>query len=690
MAERRHDRGPRQLRPDGGGAGRCGRLVAAVASGRFQSAAWLSVARGLFVLVAGLFSLCAITLAAAILGNAFDVAYVAEYSERALPIGYKLAAFWAGQAGSLLLWGWMIAVLGLAAVIGLRRRGLAEQVGTIAVLAVIAGFFAGLMLLLPDANPFSPTTLVDPVTQEAVVSVPADGQGLNPQLQNPAMVAHPPLLFLGYTGFAIVFALMIGGLLGGRLDSDWLRHVRRWALGSWALLGLGILLGAWWAYVELGWGGYWAWDPVENASLWPWLTGTALLHTMIVQRHRGTFKGLTAGLIALTFVLCLFGTYLTRSGASQLHSFGQSEIGSVLLIFLIAVGVAGAVLMVMRREALRGGPRAVVWGGREWIFFAVAALLVMAMLVTAIGTVFPLVAAAGGARVVVEQEFYNRYVLEWLMLPLLALMAFGPLAAFGRRSPAAVYGMLALAGAGGLAAVALAAALGLRSAVALVATAIGAGAVTVMAADWVQRLSAGGGTSPAEQESRVRWWLGAGGGRLGAQLAHLGMLAVMFGVVGSGLFSTEQMVALSENKPVPVGRYTLTLKGVEDIRAVNYVAEEAAIEVSTPDGPAATLRPQRRQYDKSPDMVSAEIAIDSGWREDLYVAMAGTDETDGSVFVKVLTKPLLAWIWIGGLVLTLGGLMPRLLAAGWRTRTATNDDCMETQKLAALGAGRKA
>jgi cytochrome c-type biogenesis protein CcmF len=662
-----------------------GALVAAVASGRFQSDAWLNAARGLVVLIAGLFSLCAVALAAAILGNAFDLAYVAEYSEKALPIGYKLAAFWAGQSGSLLLWGWMIAALGLVAVMGLRRRSLMEQAGAIASLAVIAGFFAGLMLLVPDANPFSPTALVDPQTGETVLITPPDGQGLNPQLQNPAMVAHPPLLFLGYTGYAITFALMIGGLLAGQLDGEWLKRLRRWALGSWVLLGLGILLGAWWAYVELGWGGYWAWDPVENASLLPWLTGTALLHTMIVQRHRGTFKGLSVGLVALTFVLCLLGTYLTRSGAAQsVHSFGHSEIGDVLLTFLIATGAAGAILMVVRRDALASGPRAVAWGGREWAFFAVAAILVMAMLVTAAGTLFPIVAATGGARVAVEQEFYNHYVLEWLGLPLLALMAFGPLVAFGKRTPEAIHRMLTLAGVVSLLAVTLAAILGLRGAVPLAATAIGAGAVIIVAADWAQLLMAGEGSS------RVRRWLGPNGGRLGAHLAHLGILVVMFGVVGSGCFSTEQVVPLPDNQPVAVGRFTLTLMGIKDVRAVNYVAEEAVIEVSTSEGQTTTLRPQLRHYAKSPNMVNSEIAIDSGWREDLYVAMAGPDETDGDLFVKVLTKPLLAWIWIGGLILTLGGLVPRLLAAGWRTRAATNEEGLEVQGFTALRAGRKA
>ena len=292
-------------------------LVAAAAGGRLQKPAWIGRARVLLAIGAGLLSLCAAALVAAILGDEFNLDYVAEYSERALPVAYKLAAFWAGQAGSLLLWGWMIAVLGLVAAVGVRKWDAAGQAGVCGTVALVVAFFTAMMLFVPEANPFSPLLAQDPATHEMVPFTPADGKGMNPMLQNPAMMAHPPMLFLGYSGFTVALALAVGGLLTGRLGNAWLAVVRRWVLASWVLLGMGILLGSWWAYVELGWGGYWAWDPVENASLLPWFTGTALLHTMVVQRSRGLFKALNAGLIALTFLLCVFGTYLTRSGVIQ-------------------------------------------------------------------------------------------------------------------------------------------------------------------------------------------------------------------------------------------------------------------------------------------------------------------------------------------------------------------------------------
>ena len=609
-----------------------GALVAAIAAARFRSAAWIARARSLLVLVVAALTVCAAALASAILGDSFDLASVVRYSERALPVGYKLAAFWAGQAGSMLLWAWMIAAVGLAAVVALRKRDLAEQAGAAAAVAAIAGFFAALMLLVSDANPFSPMMAVDPATQEAFLYVPPDGDGLNPMLQDPAMMAHPPILFLGYAGFAAAFALLIGGLAAGRLDGDWLRRIRRWVLGSWVLLTAGILLGSWWAYVELGWGGYWAWDPVENASLLPWLTATALLHTMVVQRSRGIFRGLTAGLIALTFLLCIFGTYLTRSGVIQsVHSFGKSQVGSVLLTFLVAATAASVVLMVARRKALVAEKAAPQWGVRETVFFAVASIMVLMMLVTAAGTLCPLFAGTDGARVAVEQSFYNRYVLELLGLPLLALVLFSPFAPYG-----------------------------------------GTGKVIPSRGD-------------------LRRWLGPGGARLGAQVSHLGVIAIAVGVAGSGLFGTEQVVRLAEGQSASVGRYTVTLQGLEDIRGGNYGATEAAVAVAWPGGQTEVLRPQQRRYNKSRDMVNHEIALASSLREDLYVALAGGDEKGETVYLKVMVKPLLIWIWIGGITLALGGLVPRLIAALWgaAARAPAEERRCVSGKVAALGAGRQ-
>ncbi|MHC4383017.1 MAG: cytochrome c maturation protein CcmE domain-containing protein, partial [Planctomycetota bacterium] len=277
-------------------------VLASVASVRFRSPGLLRSARWLLALVPIMLTATTAALIAALINSDFRFEYVAGYTERALPFGYKLAALWAGQEGSLLLWAWLLAILCMIAAVGWKRLVGTEHAVAVAAMALVCGFFA--VLLLFAANPFQPIGGV----------APPDGRGLNPMLQDPAMIIHPPLLFMGYAGFTVPFALTIGVLVAGRRDNRWIALIRRWLLVSWLFLGAGIVLGAWWAYVELGWGGYWAWDPVENASLLPWLTSTALLHSIMVRQHRGMFKRWNVSLMFLTFILCIFGTYLTRSG----------------------------------------------------------------------------------------------------------------------------------------------------------------------------------------------------------------------------------------------------------------------------------------------------------------------------------------------------------------------------------------
>src|SRR5688572_2625577 len=287
--------------------------LAAVAAARFQSESLMKAARGLMGIYLVLIAAASAALVIAFLNNDFRIQYVASYSERALPFGYKLAAFWAGQAGSLLLWALMLAGFSFLYVVTRKHESYSEAAGAIVTLAVINVFFVSLMLFAErPATETAPATHANPFSLAEVV--PADGRGLNPMLQDPGMIAHPPALFLGYAGFAVPFAMLIGALVAGRKDNDWIAATRRWIVASWLFLGIGIILGAQWAYVELGWGGYWAWDPVENASLLPWLTATALLHSIMVQQSRGMLKAWNAVLIALTFILCIFGTYITRSG----------------------------------------------------------------------------------------------------------------------------------------------------------------------------------------------------------------------------------------------------------------------------------------------------------------------------------------------------------------------------------------
>jgi cytochrome c-type biogenesis protein CcmF len=377
-----------------------GGVLAATSAARFRSEAWLRAARWSVVALAALLTVTSAMLVVALLRSDFRYEYVAGYTERALPVGYKLAAFWAGQEGSLLLWAWLLGVMAVFAVRSMRRLEPPEQAVTLGTLAMVIGFFASLILFAAD--PF----------KMFAGAAPPDGRGLNPMLQDPGMIIHPPLLFLGYAGCTIPFAFLCGVLVSGREDNRWIAPVRRWLLVAWLFLTAGIVLGAWWAYIELGWGGYWAWDPVENASLLPWLTTTAVVHSITAQQRRGMFKVWNAVLIALSFILCIFGTYITRSGVIQsVHSFAPSLIGTFFLAFLLLTTVGSTALIVWRRKALRSEHELEGLISREGAFLLGNVLLLIMMLTTLVGTMFPLISSVFMPEpVTVQPAFYNKIV----------------------------------------------------------------------------------------------------------------------------------------------------------------------------------------------------------------------------------------------------------------------------------------
>jgi len=624
-------------------------LLLSLASIQRQSPQFLSYARRGMLLFAGLITTASAMLMIATINTDFRLDYVTHYTERALPLGYKLAAFWAGQEGSLLLWAWLLAVLSVIAVF-LHRAEAKEKAFTLAALAVVCSFFAALILFA--ANPFKLAEVVA-----------ADGHGLNPMLQDPGMIAHPPMLFLGYAGFTIPFALMVGALLSGRKDHDWLKAVRWWSVASWLFLSVGILLGAQWAYVELGWGGYWAWDPVENASLLPWLTGTALLHTVMVQQQRGMLKGLNAALIAVTFILCIFGTYLTRSGVVQsVHSFGESLIGTFFLIFLAITVLASVGLIFARRRDLQPEQKMETVIGREGAFLATGWLLIVVTVITLIGTIFPLISGIFMQQgISVSQSFYNTTVGPVSLL-LAALMATGPLLRYGKNVTSSLVRNLT---APVIVAIAVTGWLwirGIHNGWALVAGFIAAAAVVVITVDFVRSAWI---RAAAHHENLFVGALRLVDGnhrRYGGQVTHVGVLMLIIGVVGSSQFSVKENFELKAGQSAVIGGYTLTLQKLEEVRRENYSAVQALVNFESSDGIAGTLIPQRRFYDKSEES-SASVAITSTWREDLYVTLAGWEQEGGRATVQAIVNPLVSWIWIGGIVLTAGGmicLIPRI------------------------------
>jgi len=627
-----------------------GAFVGALAAGKFESPQLLRLTRRLIGGVAALLTAASGALIAALLNNEFSNAYVASYTERALPFGYKLAAFWAGQEGSLLLWAWLLAVMAVIFAIVRRRDTGLFAAGALAPVAAILLFFS--MLMLFAANPFRPAEVV-----------PADGHGLNPMLQDPAMIAHPPMLFLGYAGYAFPFALMIGALVAGRKDNDWLAALRPWAIVSWLFLSIGILLGAQWAYVELGWGGYWAWDPVENASLLPWLTGTALLHSIMVQQHRGMFRKWNAFLIAVTFVLCVFGSYLTRSGVIQsVHAFGQSIIGTFFLAFLAVLAIVSAAVIAWRWPLLKPDRGLEGLVGREGFFLATNVLLLGMTLITLIGTIFPII-----SRVIASQEvtvgppFYNKVVAP-LGLLLVGLMAVGPLLSYGADAAKKLAKSIVIpAILAGLVVTGLWVWQGVHNGWALLAGAIatlGIAAVLIDLFKGLRRRVSETGEKPAVALVKL---IDSTHRRYGGQTVHIGILMIALGVIGSSLFAVSDTPQLRPGESATVGGQKITFVKLDEKRFANYTAVEAEVILTTPAGKTSTLRPQRRFYDKS-EQPNSEVAIESQLRRDVYVNLAGWEGGGAVTAIQVIVNPLVSLLWTGGLVLSIGGvfcLLPR-------------------------------
>ncbi len=646
-------------------------LLACLAAARLDGRVCLLWARRGMVAIAAMLTISCAALLAALVSSDMRFAYVANETSHSLPTAYKIAAFWSGQEGSLLLWGWLVALMGAAATLGRRRLGAPGEAATIGTLAAVCGFFVALLVLA--ANPFRLTPGV----------IPSDGRGLNPMLQNPAMVAHPPLLFLGYAGFTVPFAIMLGGLVGRRSCAAWAAEMRRWALTAWLFLGSGIVVGAWWAYVELGWGGYWAWDPVENASLLPWLTGTALLHSStIVTQQRGMFKGWTAALTAATFVLCIVGTYLTRSGViDSVHAFGRSAVGAYFLAFLGVLVTVSLGVLVARRDLLRPRTRIENMLGREGMFLVAIVLLAAMAVATLIGTVFPLISGLFLSHpLTVGKGFYNTLVVPMGVVTV-AVMALAPLLIYGRAAAGALGRGLIVPLA--IAALVLAAglALGLHNPMAMACLAVAVVGVSAMALSLAREVRSQGaqaGFGPILGTLRL---IDANHRRYGGQLAHLGVLILVLGVAGSSLFSVNKTFTMHPGDSVRVGRYSLRLDQVRQVPADNYAAVEASLTLAAPDGYATTLTPQRRFYANAEDAAN-EVAIRTTWREDLYVVLAGWQDQGRTTAIQVFINPLTSWIWIGAILTAaaavfclLPRLMPRVRTGDATTPTSARSRC---------------
>ncbi|MFK8258012.1 heme lyase CcmF/NrfE family subunit [Erwinia sp. AnSW2-5] len=599
---------------------------------------------GLFACIAGAF----LILVHAFVVNDFSVAYVATNSNTLLPVYYRIAATWGAHEGSLLLWvlllsGWTLAVALLS------RAMPADAIAR--VLAVMGMINLGFLLFITlTSNPFT-RTLPD---------FPIEGSDLNPMLQDIGLIFHPPLLYMGYVGFSVAFAFAIASLMAGRLDTAWARWSRPWTTAAWVFLTIGIVLGSAWAYYELGWGGWWFWDPVENASFMPWLAGTALIHSLAVTEKRGTFKAWTVLLAITAFSLSLLGTFLVRSGVLvSVHSFASDPArGMFILAFLIIVIGGSLLLYAIKGGKVRSRVQNEAWS-RESFLLGNNVLLIAAMLVVLLGTLLPLIhKQLGLGTISIGEPFFNT-LFTWLMAPLALLMGIGPLVRWRRDEPQKLWKRLGLA---------LVATLLLSIVVPwLMQDRIEAMTVVgLLMAVWViiltlmelhERATHRHAFFPGLRHlSRSHW---------GMVLGHVGVAVTVIGIAFSQNYSVERDVRMKEGDSVSVYNYQFRLRGVVRLVGPNYSGSAGVIDVTRNGKHEATLQAEKRFYSAARTMMT-EAAIDGGITRDLYAAL-GEELEDTSWAVRLYYKPFVRWIWFGGVLMALGGVLC-LLDPRYRSR----------------------
>jgi len=580
----------------------------------------------------------------ALLTHDFHVEYVASYSNRSLNTFYTITALWAGQKGSLLFWTWILS--GFSALVIRQNRNKNQQLVPYA-LATLMGiqlFFAVLMVFA--TNPF-----------ETLAFMPQDGQGLNPLLQNSGMVMHPPTLYLGYIAFSVPFAFAIAALLTRKLDSQWITTTRKWTIAAWFFLALGNLFGMKWAYVELGWGGFWAWDPVENASFLPWLTGTAFLHSVMIQERRGMLKIWNMSLITITFLLTILGTFITRSGLiSSVHSFGNTGVGIYFLIFLITSTAFTAWLIITRIPDLKSDHELNSLLSRESSFLLNNLLLLGAAFAVLWGTLFPMISeAVTGDKITVGAPFFNQ-VGTPIFLALLLLTGICPLIAWRKASGKNfrhnfLWPMLVSLASGGIFWI-----IGIRSVYILMSFTFSIFVLYTIGMEFWKGIRAKMRTAQRSFFTALRNIVAINQRRYGGYIIHLGIVMIFVGITGSVGFKTEQKVMLDKGEQATVKNYTFQLAGRYTNQDPEKVSYGAKLNVYKDGKLYTTMTPEKRIHRTSQDQPHTEVALHQTPKEDLYVVYAGTND-NGKAVLDIHINPLTAWIWNGGLVMLFGTLI---------------------------------
>ena len=617
--------------------------VVPLAGAQLQRPGWMVLARPGAVWVLLLVGVSYLALTAAFMRDDFSVLYVAQNSNTALPMAYKIAAVWGGHEGSLLLWilmlvGWMAAVAGFS-----RHLPLPVLARIVSVMALVSVGF--MLFTLLTSNPF-----------DRLFPAAPDGRDLNPLLQDPGMIFHPPLLYMGYVGFSVAFAFALAALIGGNLDAQWARWTRPWTTVAWLFLTIGIALGSWWAYYELGWGGWWFWDPVENASFMPWLVGTALIHSLAVTEKRGSFKSWTVLLAIMAFSLSLLGTFLVRSGVlSSVHAFATDPTrGLFILGFLVVVVGVSLALYAWRAPTVGLGARFSVLS-RETLLLGNNVLLLVACAAVLLGTLYPLVLdALGKGKISVGPPYFDA-VFAPLMAPVVFLMGVGPMARWKQTELPDLAIRLRWAALVAVLATGLSAWIAERiSFMSVLGLLLGWWIVASVLTDLWERVSPKGqglGLMLRRTSQLTR-------ATMGMMVAHLGVAVFIFGVTIVKTHEVERDVKMKPGDYTTIGNMRFTLREFKDVQGPNYQAVRGLVDVtdiSRGDRLVARMEPEKRVY-RVQTMPMTEAAIRTGLLRDLYVSL-GEPVEGGAWIVRLYVKPFVDWIWGGCVLMALGGLL---------------------------------
>lgn len=611
----------------------------------------------------------------------FTSAYVAAHSNRDLPTYFKISSIWGGQEGSLLFWGWLLTIYTALVVIQNRKKHTAMMPYVTSVLMGTSLFFTSMHLFV--ANPFKVNAAALGTTVMGLFT-PADGQGLNPLLQDPMMVIHPPMLYLGFVGMAVPFAFAIAALMTRQLGDTWIRTTRRWTMAAWGILGTGILLGGFWAYHTLGWGGYWAWDPVENASLMPWLIGTAFLHSVMVQEKKGMLKVWNIVLVIMMYVMALVGTWLTRSGVvNSVHAFAKSPIGGYFLAFIVIILSGSFYLLIDRLPYLKNENQMGAVVSRESSFLFNNLVLLVACFSVFFGTMLPSLSDwITGNKITVSKPFFNAVDVP-IAIFLLFLTGVGPLLAWRKASTNSLKRnfMVPTAVAAAVGAVLLV--MGIRHFYAWSALVMAAFVGTSIIREFYKGARARAtGTGEGFAEAVVNLTL-RNTRRYGGYVAHLGFVLLFIGWAGQA-FTADSDFEAGIGDTFTIRNFTVRVDGFEPVKGQNYKGDRADVSLYKDGVKIANMYPGRRMYSGTANdesQATSEIAIRESLREDVYLFFGGSaDSTGAKGAFHIYINPLVAWVWIGGVVLGLGtiiALLPNKKSAPAKRRKDVAIEVME-------------